>query len=151
MRPFVDSPEPRRRARKRFLLRTTLSVLISALIVVTYPLVWALGYQDHRWHWHTAADIVAFLAVIVSTLIYTLRDVPNPPLSSGFARLAVVVSYAALLSAMFWDWAGRPSDSDVLGGPGFFLMPLVAAAAAWAVAALASAAIRRWVASSTKV
>lgn len=132
-------------------MRRTLAVLTVALMVVTYPLVWALGYQDHRWHWHTAADIVAFLAVIASTLIHTLRDVPDPPLRSGTTRLAMAVSYTALMSAMFWDWAGRPSDSDVLGGPGFFLMPLVAAAAAWAVSALAAAAIRRRVAGTTKV
>jgi len=132
-------------------MRTTaLAVLTSALIVVTYPLVWALGYQDHSWHWHTAADIVAFVAVIASTLVHSLRDVPDPPLSSGATRLAMIVSYAALVSAMFWDWAGRPSDSDVLGGPGFFLMPLGAAAAAWAVSTLVAAAIRRRVAGATQ-
>lgn len=131
-------------------MRRTLVVLTLALIVVTYPLVWALGYQDHRWHWHTAADVVAFVAVIASTVVHSLRDVPDSPLSSRATRLALVMSYAALVSAMFWDWAGRSSDSDVLGGPGFFLLPLGAAAAAWAVSALAAAAIRRRLAGVTQ-
>ena len=112
-------------AARRWLLTAT-----AVIAIVTYPVVWALGYQDHPWQLHTAADIVAFGAVLVAAALHALGQQVRPPLPGWLTRLALVITFAALASALMWDVFGRPSDSHVQGGPAFVLVPLAGVAVA---------------------
>lgn len=122
--------------------RGGLVILVALLILATYPVVWALGYQDHPWHFHTAADLTAFLAVLIATAAHVWGERAVPPLPRWSTVLAIVIGFAALASALMWDVFGRPNDSDVQGGPAFVLVPLAGVAVAAATAALLARLLR---------
>jgi len=118
-------------------------VATAALAIVTYPVVWALGYQDHPWHLHTPADIVAFMSALAASALYALGQRIRPPLPAWLTRFTLVITFAALASALMWDVFGRPSDSDVQGGPAFVLVPLAGVAIAAGIGRIIVAQITR--------
>ena len=123
---------------RRTLVRSTVTVA-----VLTYPIVWALGYQDHPWHYHDAANAVAFVAVVVSTALHILGKLSVPPVARGVTGVSVAVSYAALVSALAWDAIGRPSDLEVMNG-GVLVKPIVGTLLAAGVVWAATPPFRRW-------
>jgi len=96
--------------RRRFLMRVA-----AFLAILVYPVVWALGYQEHSWHFHTGADVTAFAALLASTSVHVAGTKTVPPVPRWLTWLAVVVSSAAFASALFWDEMGRPTDADNIG------------------------------------
>lgn len=102
--------------------RTVLAA--AALIVVTYPIVWAFGYQDHPWHFHLAANVLAMLATIGAAIVFSFGESTKPPVSRGWTVSALFVAVSSVGVARFWDALWQPG-SDVIGGPGVVMIPLV--------------------------
>jgi hypothetical protein len=119
--------------------RIRLALAAGALIALTYPIVWAFGYQDHAWHFHLAANLLAMLATIAAAIVFALGERTDPPVSKGWTVTALVVAVSSVGVARFWDFMWQPG-SDVIAGPGVVFVPLtwtgIAVAAAWIVIAV---------------
>jgi hypothetical protein len=119
-----------------------LRLAAAALIVLTYPIIWAFGYQDHRWHHHMAANVVAMLATVAAAVVFSLGERADPPVSRAWTATAVVVTVTSVGVARFWDMLWEPG-SDVIGGAGVLFVPLAWTGLAGAVSWVVVAAVRR--------
>ena len=115
----------------------------SALLLLTLPAVWALGYMDHPWHLHAAANAVAAVAVIGAAVLHALRGTTVPPVPSWLTWATLVMTTSSLGISMFWDELGGPSDSHVLGGVGPLFIPLAAVLVAWVIAGVVVSLVTR--------
>jgi len=123
-------------------VRNRLVLAAAALIVLTYPIVWAFGCQDHPWHFNLAANVLAMLATITAAIVFALGEATDPPLSKGSTVTALVATVSSVGVARFWDFMWQPG-SDVIGGPGVVFLPLAWTAIAVAVAWIVVAVVRR--------
>jgi len=74
------------------------------LIVVTVPVVWLIGYQDHPWRRTDIAVVVAIVAIGASLATMLAGRREEPPVSRMLTGAAFVVSVIALLSTIVWVW-----------------------------------------------
>lgn len=72
------------------------------ICVVATPLVWLLGYQEHRWRSTELASLAAMLLLAASALLVHAARSEHPPDRATAEWAAVGVSTAALLMAAFW-------------------------------------------------
>ena len=105
-------------------VRNRTMLAAAALVGLTYPIVWAFGYQDHRWHYHMAANILAMLATVASAIVFAFGESTVPPVSSAWTVAAIVVAVSSVGVARFWDFLWQPGK-DVIGGPGMVIIPLM--------------------------
>lgn len=113
------------------------------LVVIPYPAVWALGYQDHTWHLHTAANLSAWFFVVAAAVVDGAGRATTPPVPRWLTVSALAVAISSAGVAMLWDITGRPRDADVIGGPGVVTVPLAVTLAAWLAGWIISRAASR--------
>ena len=106
--PCEDGPvttETRSTARRRVVATSWV------LILATYPVVWAIGYQDHPWRNGLVSVVVASVALVVALILKSASEGTEPSAPRWVGWLAVIVTSAALASALIWAFF----DSSLAG------------------------------------
>ncbi len=85
------------------------SITVAAawlIIVISVPVVWVVGYQDHPWRNSFLAGVagIALIAAAISAHLAGRRA--DPPLDPRLSLIGVAVATAALGCALLWGWLG---------------------------------------------
>lgn len=81
--------------------KTTIAnaVLVAALAL---PIVWLIGYGDHRWRNTGLAVLAAALLIGASLALKVAGADENPPIPRALPAAALVSSVTALACALLW-------------------------------------------------
>lgn len=76
------------------------------IAVIAFPLVWAVGYQDHPWRRPLLAMVIGLLLTLSAAALH-LEGSESPEVPTWRTTIALAIAVASLSAAVFWWWIDR--------------------------------------------
>lgn len=83
--------------------RTTTLVNAVMIVVLSIPIVWVIGYQDHPWRNGGGAWLVSLVLILASIALVGAGRRERPPVPLWLIRTAVTMASISMLCTLFWS------------------------------------------------